>query len=188
MLLALLSIAGPIARFLQAAEARSPLVDLSSLVSLLAVVVGIAFLAGVAYAVVAIPAQTQLQEDLPEDVRGRVFGVLNMLVSVASFLPIIVVGPIADAIGTPAVILAVAALVLASGLASVLTRGPLRPAESASRARAGVHPAPVGPVDPVAVAMQSDIHLTRPTAVETGDERGSPPAEPPPGGPRDHGG
>ena len=185
VLLALLSIAGPIARFLQAAEAQ---LDLSSLVSLLAVVVGIAFLAGVAYAVVAIPAQTQLQEDLPEDVRGRVFGVLNMLVSVASFLPIIVVGPIADAIGTPAVILAVAALVLASGMASVLTRGPLRPAESASRARAGIHPAPVGPVDPVAVAMQSDIHLTRPTAETTGDDHGSPPAEPPPGAPRDDGG
>ena len=44
---------------------------------------------------VAIPSQTQLQEDLPEEVRGRVFGVLNMLVSVASFLPILIVGPIA---------------------------------------------------------------------------------------------
>ena len=62
----------------------------------LSVVVAIAFLAGIAYAFVAIPSQTQLQEDLPEDVRGRVFGILNMLVSVASFLPIIIVGPIAD--------------------------------------------------------------------------------------------
>ena len=68
--------------------------------SLLAVVVVIAFFAGIAYGLVAIPAQTQLQEDLPEDVRGRVFGVLNMLVSVASFLPIIIVGPIADLVGT----------------------------------------------------------------------------------------
>ena len=67
--------------------------------SLLAIVVFIAFMAGVAYAAVAIPSQTQLQEDLPEDVRGRVFGVLNMLVSVSSFLPIIIVGPISDLIG-----------------------------------------------------------------------------------------
>jgi hypothetical protein len=44
----------------------------------------IAFFAGIAYGLVAIPSQTQLQEDLPEDVRGRVFGVLNMLVSVGS--------------------------------------------------------------------------------------------------------
>ena len=68
--------------------------------SLLAVVVVIAFFAGIAYGLVAIPSQTQLQEDLPEDVRGRVFGVLGMLVSVASFLPIIIVGPISDLVGT----------------------------------------------------------------------------------------
>ena len=55
---------------------------------------------------VAVPAQTQLQEELPEDIRGRVFGVLNMLVSIASFLPIIIVGPIADSVGTSAVVLA----------------------------------------------------------------------------------
>ena len=93
LLLVFLSIARPVTAFIQGVGAPSTPVDLSALVSLLSVVIGIAFLAGVAYAVVAIPAQTQLQEDLPEEVRGRVFGVLNMLVSVASFLPIIVVGP-----------------------------------------------------------------------------------------------
>ena len=81
-----------------AARRRRPgdLLDLSAITSLLAIVVFIAFIAGIAYAAVAIPSQTQLQEDLPEDVRGRVFGVLNMLVSVSSFLPIIIVGPISD--------------------------------------------------------------------------------------------
>ncbi len=58
-----------------------------------------AFTAGISYAFVAVPAQTALQEELPEDVRGRVFGVLNTLVSLASFLPIIIVGPVADVIG-----------------------------------------------------------------------------------------
>ena len=66
--------------------------------SLLTVVIAVAFAAGVCYAFVAVPAQTSLQEELPADVRGRVFGVLNMLVSLASFLPIIIVGPLADAI------------------------------------------------------------------------------------------
>ena len=60
--------------------------------SLLTVVMAVAFAAGIAYAFVAVPAQTQLQEELPSEVRGRVFGVLNMLVSLASFLPIIIVG------------------------------------------------------------------------------------------------
>ena len=105
LMLALLSVAGPISRFLQRADDASNLLDLSAVTSLLAVVVFIAFIAGVAYGAVAIPSQTQLQEDLPEDVRGRVFGVLNMLVSVASFLPIIIVGPISDLVGTGTVML-----------------------------------------------------------------------------------
>jgi MFS family permease len=134
ILLAVLSIAGPISRFLQRADDANGLLDLSAITSLLAVVVVIAFFAGVAYAVVAIPAQTQLQEEIPEDVRGRVFGVLNMLVSVASFLPIIIVGPISDLVGTTAVILVVAALIGTSGVASYVRRGPLRPSESRSTA------------------------------------------------------
>jgi MFS family permease len=123
VLLAALSAAGPISRFLQRAGAATP-VDLSGLVSLLAVVIGIAFLAGIAYALVAIPAQTGLQEELPEEVRGRVFGVLNMLVSVASFIPIIVVGLISDWVGTTVVLVAVGLLVTLVGVASVVYRRP----------------------------------------------------------------
>src|SRR4029077_5472818 len=121
LLLALLAVAGPISRLLQRADAPGGL-DLSRVTSLLAGVGVIALFAGIAYGFVAIPAQTQLQEDLPEDVRGRVFGVLNMLVSAASFVPIIIVGPISDVIGTAAVILIVAILVLIVGVASVFLR------------------------------------------------------------------
>jgi MFS family permease len=63
--------------------------------------------------------------ELPEDVRGRVYGVLNTLVSVASFVPIIIAGPIADFIGTQVVILAVGIMVFVSGVLSVATRGPI---------------------------------------------------------------
>jgi MFS family permease len=63
---------------------------LSPLLSLIALVVVIAIGAGVEYAFVAIPAQTALQEDLPVDVRGRIFGILNTLLSVASFLPVLI--------------------------------------------------------------------------------------------------
>ena len=103
----------------------------SGLTSLVAVVVAIAFMAGVCYGIVAISAQVQLQEDIPADVRGRVFGVLNMLISVASILPIIIVGPIADikGIGTTGVILAAAIFVLLSGVFSIVKRGPIRPEE-----------------------------------------------------------
>jgi MFS family permease len=148
VLLAALAVAGPISRLLQRADGPGGF-DLSGVTSLLAVVVVIAFGAGIAYGFVAIPSQTQLQEDLPEDVRGRVFGVLNMLVSVASFLPIIVVGPISDLIGTTWVIVVVAVAVLVAGLASVARRGPLLAADT--RPAADPHA-----VDPIAAALGAD--------------------------------
>src|SRR6185369_1519151 len=118
-----------LSRLLTGVGEHVPVVDLSALTSLVAVVVAIAFLAGICYGIVAISAQVQLQEDIPPDGRGRVFGVLNMLISVASILPIIIVGPISDLFGTTAVILFVAALVALSGLFSILRRGPIRPDE-----------------------------------------------------------
>jgi MFS family permease len=148
ILLAALSASGPISRLLQRADAPGGL-DLSGVTSLLAVVVVIAFFAGIAYGLVAIPAQTGLQEDLPEDVRGRVFGVLGMLVSVASFLPIIIVGPISDLVGTTAVIFVSAVGVLVIGVVSVLTRGPLRETD----ARPAADP---NAVDPIASALGAD--------------------------------
>ena len=157
ILLAALSAAGPISRLLQRADVPGGL-DLSVVTSLLAVVVVIAFLAGIAYGFVAIPSQTQLQEDLPEDVRGRVFGILNMLVSVASFLPIIVVGPISDFIGTTAVIFILAIAVLVIGVLSVVTRGPLQE----TQARPASDP---NSVDPITGALLSEraIRIEAPT-------------------------
>jgi MFS family permease len=69
---------------------------ISPIISLIAAVVVIAIAAGVEYAFVAIPAQTALQEDLPVEVRGRIFGILNTLLSVASFLPVLVAPAGAD--------------------------------------------------------------------------------------------
>ncbi|MEO8510633.1 MAG: MFS transporter [Chloroflexota bacterium] len=67
---------------------------LAPILSLVALVVAISMTAGVEYAFVAIPSQTALQEELPADVRGRIFGILNTLLSLASFLPV-VAAPIA---------------------------------------------------------------------------------------------
>ena len=131
LLLAVLSCVGSISHFFDtqvvAAAEASGLQPLGRITSLLSIVVAIAFIAGVCYAVVAISAQTQLQEELPEDVRGRVFGILNMLVSVASLLPIMVVGPAADLVGSSAVLLVVSLAVCAWGVTSVIRRGRLQP-------------------------------------------------------------
>jgi MFS family permease len=146
--LVVLSIAGPLSRFLEASARQQTVADLGGLVSLLSIVVVLAFLAGGAYAFVAIPAQTQLQEELPEEVRGRVFGVLNMLVSIASFLPIVIVGPVADLVGTPVVLLVSAVLVGIAGVASMILVSPSGPVA----ATPGQH---VTPVDLVPATARS---------------------------------
>lgn len=123
------------------------------IVSLLTVVVVVAFTAGVSYALVAVPAQTQLQEELPSEVRGRVFGVLNMLVSLASLGPIVVVGPLADVVGTPAVLAASAALVIVTGMVSVLKARP-------SANVVHVHQALEEPFDPMTVTTTAPLTRT----------------------------
>jgi MFS family permease len=120
-------------------------------ISLLSVVIVVAFAAGVSYAFVAVPAQTQLQEELPENIRGRVFGVLNMLVSIASFLPIIVVGPIADVVGTSWVVFGSALVVLLIAAGSIWRAQ----ASTESIGQGGL----VDVADPVAVTSRS---LTQP--------------------------
>ncbi|HZP96054.1 MAG TPA: MFS transporter [Candidatus Limnocylindria bacterium] len=76
-----------------------------------------AFVFGIAYSFITVPSMTLLQEELPEDIRGRVFGVLNSLVSIFSFLPLIIVGPIADVWGVAPVFVLAAAIVFGLWLA-----------------------------------------------------------------------
>jgi len=104
-------------------EAAIP--SIAPITSLIAVVVVIAVFAGIEYSFVAIPSQTALQEELPAEVRGRIFGILNTLLSVASFLPVIVAPAIADVIniffpgtGIPVVMALLGLLTLWAGIAS----------------------------------------------------------------------
>jgi MFS family permease len=100
--------------------------SIAPLTSLLAGVVVIAVFAGLEYSFVAIPAQTALQEDLPPDVRGRIFGILNTLLSLASFVPVIIAPAAADLInilfpggsGIPIVMGTLGLLTLWAGIAS----------------------------------------------------------------------
>jgi MFS family permease len=150
VLLVVLSFSSQISQFLHDSVPANGIPEASRVVSLLSLVQGIALFVGASYVVVAISAQTQLQEELPEDVRGRVFGMLNMLVSVASLAPIIVVAPVADVVGQTPVIFVVGTFVCAWGAASFLSRRHLFPEEATARAPM----TPSGaPVDPLTVAM-----------------------------------
>lgn len=148
---------------LSVAQPLTNALTLGPLTSLLSVVIVVALAAGVGYAFVAVPAQTQLQEELPEEIRGRVFGVLNMLVSIASFAPIIIVGPIADAVGTSVVVQGAAVLVLLAAAGSILRAQPTRETRGASVI--------LDPFDPVTVTSRS---LTQPIPlryVDADDQR-----------------
>ena len=163
ILLALLAWAGPISGFLQDRAVSSGLSEASRVVSLLSLVMGIAFLVGAAYVVVAISAQTQLQEELPEDVRGRVFGVLGMLVSIASLAPIIIVAPLADLVGREPVILIAGVFVFLWGIASILSH---RSSSLGHDARVPSTPSGA-PVDPITAAT-SPTDLAVAAAVPAG--------------------
>ena len=126
--LLLLALVGPVSTVFGGAAA--PVEDvlpslLTPLVSVIAVVVVIAVFAGVEYAFVAIPSQTALQEELPADVRGRIFGILNTLLSLASFVPVILAPAVADiinlfvpGIGIPVVMGFLGLMTLVAGIAS----------------------------------------------------------------------
>jgi hypothetical protein len=93
-----------------------------------------------------------------------VFGILNMLVSVASFAPIIIVGPVADVFGNATVLFLVAIAILVSGILSIIRRGRLRPEETKETSKGPKKPAGL---DPVSVSLQADLEVghrrTRPT-------------------------
>jgi MFS family permease len=91
-------------------------------VGALPAVVAMALVAGAAYAVTSVTAQTNLTESTPADVRGRVFGVLASIVSAASLVPSLVAGPLADRLSTGAAIALAGAFLIVVALWSIRRR------------------------------------------------------------------
>jgi MFS family permease len=87
-----------------------------------ALIAATAFVFGLSYALITVPSMTLLQEELPDEIRGRVFGFLNMLVSIFSLIPLVVVGPIADLWGVAPVFVGFAAIVAIVWIAGKSTR------------------------------------------------------------------
>jgi MFS family permease len=73
-------------------------------------------LQGVFGAMVAIPMQTRIQSETPEDMRGKVFGLQNNLVNIALSLPLALTGIAETALGLPNVLLGLAAIAFAGAL------------------------------------------------------------------------
>ena len=87
-------------------QARGQLVPTLALCALL----------GVGAAVLAIPAQTTIQEDTPEDQRGKVFGLQNNLINIALSLPLVLAGAVVSRYGLLPVLWGLAAITLLTAL------------------------------------------------------------------------
>ena len=71
---------------------------------------------GVGAALLAIPAQTTIQEDTPESMRGKVFGLQNNLINIALSLPLVLAGAIVSRYGLLPVLWVLAGLAVAAAL------------------------------------------------------------------------
>src|ERR1035437_4471890 len=81
-------------------------------ITMLHITVSLAFILGFATAFVFVPSNAVLQEETSDEWRGKVYGVLNSLVGLASILPVVVVGGLADLIGVKAVITGMGIIVI----------------------------------------------------------------------------
>ncbi len=77
---------------------------------------------GVSFASALIPANTLLQEQTPEDFRGRVYGVLAFLMTIFTSIPLILISSLADLVGSQ-IILAAMGLVLLGGYLLIRYQG-----------------------------------------------------------------
>ena len=71
---------------------------------------------GIGAALVAIPAQTTLQEDTPENKRGKVFGLQNNLINISLSLPLVIAGALVSRFGLIPVLWVLAAIALFAAL------------------------------------------------------------------------
>lgn len=74
------------------------------------------FLMGMAVIAILIPSQTVLQENTPQEDRGKVFAVLGVAMAALSLIPVLLVGFMADIFGTTPIFIVIGILVMMAGL------------------------------------------------------------------------
>jgi len=70
------------------------------------------FLVGFGALSIVVPAQTILQENTDENMRGRIWGVLGMITNIVNFFPVMVIGVLADIFSIKIIIMTLALLVI----------------------------------------------------------------------------
>ncbi len=77
---------------------------------------GLCTLLGIGASLLAIPAQTTIQEDTPEPMRGKVFGLQNNLINIALSLPLVLAGTVVSRYGLLPVLWILAAIAFVAAL------------------------------------------------------------------------
>ncbi len=80
------------------------------------IIILLSFFLGIANAFVFVPSNTLLLEKTSDQVRGRIYGVLNTFVGIFSFIPIIVVGSFSDLIGVSRVLMGIGISLIILGI------------------------------------------------------------------------
>ena len=94
-------------------------------------VMGLALLLGIGYALANVSAQTLVQERTPFDLRGRVFATQLAFANTAAVFPLLFLGSLADIVGINQVSILAGTVVLAAGVFSALqSRRNLSPSAS----------------------------------------------------------
>ena len=88
----------------------------ASFAAICAVTLALCVTLGIGAALLAIPAQTTIQEDTPEDQRGKVFGLQNNLINIALSLPLVMAGAVVSRYGLLPVLWGLAVLALVAAL------------------------------------------------------------------------
>src|SRR3977135_3343848 len=82
------------------------------------------FLLGVEFGAIMIPAITDLMEATSEDIRGRIFALLYMVINGVTAVPVLVAAALSDTIGTARVIGGLGVLLLGGGVAIIVASRP----------------------------------------------------------------
>jgi MFS family permease len=88
-------------------------------INILHIMVFLAFLLGIANSFVFVPANAKLQEHATDELRGKIYGFLNMFIGILSLLPIIIVGGLSDIIGVGTVLYGIGFILLLLGFVNM---------------------------------------------------------------------
>ena len=81
-----------------------------------------AFMLGLANAFIFVPSNTILQESTTEEMRGKIYGVLNTLIGVFSLIPLIIVGGLSDLVGVGRVLIGIGVGILLVGFGRLFVK------------------------------------------------------------------